>query len=80
MNEQILENLAIQATNGFGIDYNAEGEWKLSEREVKQLAELIVRECINQIHAADVGDLIGKSYYLDKVANHIENYFGVNYA
>ena len=42
-----------------------------------KFAELIVRECINEIHVADVGDLKGKSYYLDKVAEHIEKHFGV---
>ena len=42
-----------------------------------KFAELIVRECVNEIHVADVGDLKGKSYYLDKVAEHIEKHFGV---
>ena len=43
----------------------------------EKFAELIVRECVNEIHVADVGDLKGKSYYLDKVAEHIEKHFGV---
>jgi len=42
-----------------------------------KLAELIVKECINEIHDADVGDLKGKGYYLDRVAEHIEKHFGV---
>jgi len=42
-----------------------------------KFAELIVRECINEIHVADVGDLKAKGYYLDKVAEHIERHFGV---
>jgi hypothetical protein len=44
---------------------------------LKKLAELIVWECINEIHVADIGDLKGKGYYLDKVAEHIEKHFGV---
>lgn len=42
-----------------------------------KFAEIIINECINEIHNADVGDLIGKSYYLDKVAEHIEAHFGL---
>lgn len=36
-----------------------------------------MRECINEIHDADVGDLKGKGYYLDRVAEHIEKHFGI---
>jgi hypothetical protein len=43
----------------------------------KKFAELIIKECVNEIYVADVGDLKGKSYYLDKVAEHIEKHFGV---
>ena len=49
----------------------------MAEDYNKKFAELIVEECINEIHVADVGDLKGKSYYLDKVAEHIEKHFGV---
>ena len=43
----------------------------------EKFAELIVQECINEIHGANVSDLVGKSYYLDLVAEHIEKHFGV---
>lgn len=43
MNERIKE-LADEAADGM-LSYDAEGEWRLSEREVKKFAELIVREC-----------------------------------
>jgi hypothetical protein len=43
MNEQI-EELARQAADGM-LSYDAEGEWKLSKREVQKFAELIVKEC-----------------------------------
>ena len=43
MNERILE-LAYQAANGM-LSYDAEGEWRLSEKEVKKFAELLIREC-----------------------------------
>jgi hypothetical protein len=47
------------------------------EGQIEKFAELIVKECINEIHDADVGNLKGRGYYLDKVAEHIENHFGV---
>jgi hypothetical protein len=72
MNERIRELLieAHKQTKG-GIYSGHPAEWS------EKFAELIVRECINEIHVADVGDLKGKSYYLDKVAEHIEKHFGV---
>ena len=66
MNERIRE-LAREA--GFYANPDVE--------KFEKFAELIVRECVNEIHVADVGDLKGKSYYLDKVAEHIEKHFGV---
>jgi hypothetical protein len=50
---------------------------KLLPAQLKKFAELIVKECINEIHDADVGNLKGRGYYLDKVAEHIEKHFGV---
>ena len=47
MNERIRE-LAEQAADGM-LSYDAEGEWRLSEREVKKFAELIVKECLSQV-------------------------------
>ena len=47
MNERIKE-LAEQAADGM-LSYDAEGEWRLSEREVKKFAELIVQECLSQV-------------------------------
>ena len=44
---------------------------------IEKFAALIVHECINEIHGADVGDLVGKSYYLDLVADHIEKHFRI---
>jgi len=43
MNERIRE-LAWQAANGM-LSYDAEGDFRLSEKEVEKLAELIVKEC-----------------------------------
>ena len=39
MNERILE-LARQAANGM-LSYDAEGDWRLSEKEVEYFAELV---------------------------------------
>lgn len=44
---------------------------------MEKFAELIIQECINEIHVADIGDLKGKGYYLDKVAEHVEKQLGV---
>ena len=44
----------------------------------ERFAELIIRECINEIHGANLGDLPAASYYLDKVAEHIEKHFGLS--
>ena len=49
----------------------------VSEEKLGKLIKMLVQECINEIHGADIGDLYGKSYYLDKVAEHIEKHFGV---
>ena len=43
MNERIRE-LAWQAANGM-LSYDAEGDFRLSEKEVEKFAELIVKEC-----------------------------------
>ena len=43
---QRIRELAEQAADGM-LSYDAEGEWRLSEREVKKFAELIVQECAN---------------------------------
>jgi hypothetical protein len=79
MNERIKELAAqvekyISTTNFEGMP---EDEMTYDKIFQKKFAELIVRECINEIHDADVGDLKGRGYYLDKVAEHIENHFGV---
>lgn len=50
---------------------------EIEDQHFEKFAELIIRECTNEIHASDLGDLAGSSYYLDKVAEHIENHFGV---
>lgn len=46
--------------------------------KAKKFAKLIIRECVAEIHVADVGNLHAKAYYLDKVAEHIEKHFGIN--
>jgi hypothetical protein len=44
---------------------------------LEKFTEVVVRECIDEIHNADVGNLKGKGYYLDKVAEHIEKHFRI---
>ena len=78
MNERIRE-LADQAVKYSLSNVNRDSEF-FTPIAMEKFAELIVRECINEIHVADVGDLKGKGYYLDKVAEHIEEHFGVENA
>ena len=79
MNERIKE-LALQADPD-----HCHKRWysgvspRVMDPEIKKLVELIVRECINEFHVADVGDLKGKGYYPDKVAEHLEQHFGIEY-
>ena len=44
MNERFKE-LASQAADGM-LSYDAEGDWRLNEKEAMKFAELIVRECM----------------------------------
>ena len=78
MNERIKE-LAEQAgmTNDkFGMFFAKEKHCE-DGVDLQKFTELIIKECISEIHAADVGNLHAKGYYLDKVAEHIENHFGI---
>lgn len=47
MNKQIQE-LAAQAANGM-LSYDAEGDWRLSEKEVEKFAELIVYDFLSEL-------------------------------
>ena len=76
MNERI-EAFAKQAAE-YAIEFAVKDQELYIPKLMEKFAELIVRECINEIHVADVGELKGKSYYLDKVAEHIEKHFGVD--
>ena len=46
--------------------------------KLEKFAELIIKECVKEIHLTDLGDLFGRDQYLDNVAKHIENHFGVD--
>lgn len=74
MNARIkeLEKLSIEKVN-CGLNGTSTAE----RFNRKKFAELIIRECVAEIHVADVGNLHAKAYYLDKVAEHIEKRFGV---
>lgn len=83
MNERI-EKLAWQAANGM-LSYNAEGEWRLEEKEVEKFAELIVRECVGKCEfVADMatitntGEMARKTKATaDSCAAMIKQHFGV---
>lgn len=42
----LIKQLAEHAANGM-LSYDAEGDWRLSSKEVEKFAELIVLECID---------------------------------
>lgn len=42
---------------------------------VEDFMQCVIDECINEIHGAVVPDFTGKSYHLDRVAEHIEKHF-----
>jgi hypothetical protein len=44
---------------------------------LERFANLIVQECVKEIHEADLGDLFGRDQYLNKISEHIENHFGI---
>ena len=50
MNERIRE-LAVESGFATGYDRTQTGKWSLSDRELEKFAELIVRECAEQIVA-----------------------------
>jgi hypothetical protein len=51
MNKQIRE-LAEQAADGM-LSYDAEGEWRLNQKEAEKFAQLIVEECLAQVDKVD---------------------------
>ena len=51
MNKQIRE-LAEQAADGM-LSYDAEGEWRLNQKEAEKFAQLIVEECLSQVDKVD---------------------------
>ena len=80
MNERIRE-LAWQAANGM-LSYDAEGDFRLSEKEVEKFAELIVRECaglaVNSQYANTKSEYYeGFNEALIYAGNKIKQHFGV---
>lgn len=76
MNIELIAKLSKQAAEHATRVYPEIPRDEYREHTLK-FTELIIEECLAQIHVADVGDLKGKGYYLDKVAEHIEKHFGV---
>lgn len=76
MNERIRE-LAWQAANGM-LSYDAEGDFRLSEKEVEKFAELIVRQCG---YYADVFESLGCPIDMDptetKPSDYIKREMGI---
>lgn len=73
-----IKELANKSEIFYTKDYDL-GSVVVNRAEVKKFAELIIKECISEIHAAGIGNLYGESYYLDKVTEHIEKRFGITY-
>lgn len=65
-----------------GLRVNADGEigpafFGSVDAGYKTFAIELIKECVCEIHGTDTKDLKGKSYYLDLVAEHIENHFNI---
>ena len=85
MNTERIKQLAEQAADGM-LSYDAEGEWRLSEREVKKFAELIVDECIDKIETYRIpvgnsaaGEMACEWTYaaLEEIRDEIKEHFGI---
>lgn len=72
MNEQIKKLLE---NNPRLYDYYAVGP--VQRASIEDFIHTIITAVAAEIHSADVGELQGKSYYLDRVAEHIEKHFGI---
>jgi len=70
MNERIRE-LAQQAADGM-LSYDAEGEWRLNQKEAEKFAQLIVRECV-----IIVADAVDHREPAITYASKIKQHFGV---
>lgn len=73
MNRNLIEKLYNEAADYCVSHAGDNPAWQWEEK----FAELIVKECLKQIPAADVGDLRAKAYYLDRVQQHVEDHFGI---
>ena len=71
MNKRIRE-LVWQAANGM-LSYDAEGDFRLSEKEVEKFAELIVRECAEIVQEGRW--MVPPSQH--QLARSIKQHFGV---
>ena len=77
MNKQIKE-LARQAADGM-LSYDAEGEWRLNQKEAEKFAQLIVRQCADICleMAAKCGGIPGDGALAKDCAYWIKKDFGV---
>lgn len=80
MNNELIQRLGKAA--GFDFDsrdcnFYSNQSVEFFNPKIHELVRLTVMECIEQIYGANVGDLKAKSYYLDRIAEHIENHFGI---
>jgi non-homologous end joining protein Ku len=74
MNERFKE-LASQAADGM-LSYDAEGDWRLNEKEAMKFAELIVRECAKIVEGSSLPDAYSEPC-LELIADDIRGHFGV---
>lgn len=79
MNEIKIRLLAEKA--GMLYDYSDRPLWAAMDRIdkdnfLRDFYKVIVREVCNEIHGAPL-DVLGKSYHLDIVAEHIEQVFEI---
>jgi hypothetical protein len=75
MNQTKIRKLAHKAAGGW-LSLDAEGEWRLSEKEVEKFAELIVRECadIAKHHVMNISTYADADFVYEQIREH----FGVD--
>jgi hypothetical protein len=74
MNERISE-IWDQAAKANALLRSGENSWETQKAFIEKFAELIVRECLDQLHVSDPNEDYDKGIYWSR--EQIKNHFGV---
>ena len=81
-----IKQLAVESGFATGYDRTQTGKWSLSDRELEKFAELIVKECIEQVKPTQHHEVWAQSYLggvdgldlLYSKVKQIKEHFGVD--